>query len=118
MSDLISREALLKYPIRIDNYDKEHGNEHFVLGIESVIEFAESLAAVDAVEVVRCKDCKHQWGCTWTCSDNGFCFNGTRAKESEEFRCTKEIPICKLYDNGKCIQPDGDCNYAKESEGE
>ena len=34
----ISLEKLLKYPIRINHYDCEHGNIHFVYGIESVIE--------------------------------------------------------------------------------
>ena len=49
--ELIDKAALMKYPIRIDHYDKEHGNEHFVLGIESVLEFAEQLPTIDAVEV-------------------------------------------------------------------
>lgn len=44
---------MLKYPIRIDNYDKKNGNKHFVLGIESVLEFAEQLPTIDAVEVVH-----------------------------------------------------------------
>ena len=57
--ELIDKAELMKYPIRIDHYDKEHGNEHFVLGIESVFEFAEQLPTIDAVEVVRCRDCKY-----------------------------------------------------------
>ena len=51
MAEYIEREALLKYPIRIDHYDKEHGNKDFVLGIESVMEYAEALPAADVVEV-------------------------------------------------------------------
>ena len=51
--ELIDKAELMKYPIRIDHYDKEHGNEHFVLGIESVLEFAEQLPTIDAVEVVH-----------------------------------------------------------------
>ena len=54
---LIGLDDLMKFPIRIDHYDRENGNEHFVLGIESVLEYAENLPTVDAVEVVRCKDC-------------------------------------------------------------
>ena len=50
--EYIEREALMRFPIRLNHYDKEHGNEHFVLGIESVLEYAESLPAAD-VEVVR-----------------------------------------------------------------
>jgi hypothetical protein len=57
---LIYLDDLLKFPIRINHYDKENGNEHFVFGIESVLEYAEHLPTVDAVEVVRCKDCKHR----------------------------------------------------------
>lgn len=60
MSDLISRQAVLDYPIRLDHYDEENGNRHFVLGIESVMEYVEYLPSADAVEVVRCKDCKHR----------------------------------------------------------
>jgi len=51
--ELIDKAAFMKYPIRINHYDKEHGNEHFVLGIESVLEFAEQLPIIDAVEVRR-----------------------------------------------------------------
>lgn len=51
--EYIEREALMNFPIRIDHYDKEHGNEHFVLGIESVLEYAENLPAADVVEVVH-----------------------------------------------------------------
>ena len=51
MAEYIEREALMKYPIRIDHYDKEHGNEHFVLGIESVLEYAENLPTADVAPV-------------------------------------------------------------------
>lgn len=37
MAKCISIEELLKYPIRLNHYDKEHGNIHFVYGIESVM---------------------------------------------------------------------------------
>ena len=56
---LIDADALLKFPIRLTKYDKKNGNKHFVFGIESVLEYAENLPTIDAVEVVRCKDCKH-----------------------------------------------------------
>lgn len=55
---LISLDELNKFPIRLDHYDKEHGSEVFVLGIESVLEYAEYLPTVDAVPVTRCKDCR------------------------------------------------------------
>ena len=46
----ISLEKLLKYPIRINHYDCEHGNIHFVYGIESVIEYAENLPTIEVDE--------------------------------------------------------------------
>lgn len=51
--DLISRADLMKYPIRLDHYDKENGNEHFVFGIESVLEYAEYLPTIEAEPVVH-----------------------------------------------------------------
>ena len=52
-NDLISLSELLKYPIRADHYDKENGNEHFIYGIESVLEYAQNLPRVDAEPVRR-----------------------------------------------------------------
>ena len=60
MAEYIEREELMKFPIRRNHYDKEHGNEHFIYGIETVLEYAENLPAADVAPVVRCKDCKHQ----------------------------------------------------------
>ena len=51
MARLIDAEELNKFPIRLDHYDKEHGSESFVFGIESVLEYAEYLPTVDAVPV-------------------------------------------------------------------
>ena len=48
---LIDADELNKFPIRLDHYDKEHGSEDFVLGIESVLEYAEYLPTVSAVPV-------------------------------------------------------------------
>lgn len=51
MAEYIEREALLAFPIRIDHYDKENGNLDFVLGIESVMEYAEHMPAADVVSL-------------------------------------------------------------------
>ena len=48
---LIDADELNKFPIRLDHYDKEHGRESFVFGIESVLEYAEYLPTVYAVPV-------------------------------------------------------------------
>lgn len=88
---LIDADELNKFPIRLDHYDKEHGNEHFVYGVESVLEYAEYLPTVDAVPVTRCKDCKYwqdnnngypheecRWGYGETPDENDFCSYGER----------------------------------------
>ena len=51
--DWIRLSDLMKFPIRIDHYDKEHGNEHFVYGVETVLEYAEYLPRVEAEPVVH-----------------------------------------------------------------
>ena len=51
MIEYIARDEILKYPIRINHYDKEHGNEDFVLGIECVIEYIEQIPAADVQPV-------------------------------------------------------------------
>lgn len=53
INDLISREALMQFLIRRDHYDRENGSEEFISGIETVLEYAESLPAVDAAPVVH-----------------------------------------------------------------
>lgn len=55
---LIDGDKLQEFPIRANRCDKEHANTHFINGIESVMEYAELLPTVDAVPVVRCKECK------------------------------------------------------------
>ena len=51
MARLIDSDELNKFPIRLNHYDKEHGNEHYVFGIEAVLEYAEYLPTVAAVPV-------------------------------------------------------------------
>ena len=48
----IALSELMKFPIREDNYDREHGNEHFIFGIETVLEYAECMPAAEVEEVV------------------------------------------------------------------
>lgn len=49
----IKLEDLMAFPIRIDHYDKENGNEHFVYGVETVLEYAENLPVADVAPVVH-----------------------------------------------------------------
>lgn len=55
---MIDGDKLQEFPIRANRCDKEHANEHFINGIETVLEYAEQLPTVDAEVVVRCKDCR------------------------------------------------------------
>lgn len=53
MAEYIEREAIMEFPIRKDHCDKEHANEHFIFGIESVLEYVENLPAADVAPVVH-----------------------------------------------------------------
>lgn len=53
MAEYIEREALRAFPIRENHCDREHANEHFICGIESVMEYAEGLPAADVAPVVH-----------------------------------------------------------------
>ena len=46
-SDLIRLSDLQKFPIRRDHYDRVHGDEKYIFGVEDVIEYAEHLPRVD-----------------------------------------------------------------------
>ena len=63
MSRYIDADYVNAFPIRIDHYDEEHGNRHFVLGIESVMEYIDSAPSID---IVRGQDCRH-----WVYNFNG-----------------------------------------------
>lgn len=53
MAEYIERESIMKFPIRKDQCDKEHANEHFIFGIESVLEYVENLPAADVAQVMH-----------------------------------------------------------------
>lgn len=53
MAEYIEREALMRFPIRRDHYDRKNGNKHFINGVETVLEYAETLPAADVVTVVH-----------------------------------------------------------------
>ena len=50
MAKYIKLEELMKFPIRRNHYDKEHGSEDFIYGIETVLEYAENLQTTDIVQ--------------------------------------------------------------------
>ena len=58
----INLEELMKFPIRHNHYDKEHGSKDFIYGIETVLEYAENLPAADVAPV------RHgRWKCNKPC---------------------------------------------------
>lgn len=78
---LIDADKLQEFPIRANSCDKEHANTHFINGIESVMEYAELLPTVDAVPVVRCKECK------WAGGDF-VCYRGVMVQHKPEDFCS------------------------------
>ena len=92
MSNYIEREAVLAYPIRKDKCDRKHANEHFILGIESVIEFVENLPAADVAPVrhgrlylaedavFRCSEC----GRICYELDAPYCYCGARMDKEDK----------------------------------
>ena len=62
MVKYIKLEDLMKFPIRLDHYDKEHGSKDFVYGIETVLEYAENLPAADVAPVQH-----GHWECQKPC---------------------------------------------------
>ena len=51
MAEYVERKAIMEFPIRKDHCDKEHANEHFINGIEAVLEYVENLPSADVVPV-------------------------------------------------------------------
>lgn len=85
MAEYINLEELMKFPIRRNHYDKEHGNEDFIYGIETVLEYAENLQTTDVAPVVHgrwVEQEKYTFGTMYDCSicgnrilDNGHSWN-------------------------------------------
>ena len=83
---LIDGDKLQEFPIRANRCDKEHANEHFINGIETVLEYAEQLPTVDAEVVVRCKDSQKfkTYACRMVASGyDDFCSYGERKDDAD-----------------------------------
>jgi DNA-directed RNA polymerase subunit RPC12/RpoP len=78
MSLYIKLEDIQAFPIRIDHCDNKNGNIHFILGIESVMEYIDYLPQYELPDAepidrpefaykdeeeyhIRCPFCKHDW---------------------------------------------------------
>ena len=80
--EYIDRKLLFKYPIRINHYDKENGNEHFVYGIESVLEYAEQIPVADVAPVIHGR---------WIPDGNTVCCSECKTMGSPQWR---GCPVC------------------------
>lgn len=73
MSDLISREEALAYPLSYEHYDKQNGDIKFIHGVESYRDYIEGLPTVEQkhghwdyygydeisnVHIYRCSKCE------------------------------------------------------------
>ena len=78
MAKYIKLEDLMKFPIRRNHYDKEHGSKDFIYGIETVLEYAENLQTTDIIqEWISVKDRlpdnkEYDWVLAQVVEDNGF----------------------------------------------
>lgn len=101
MDEYIKRAAIMEFPIRKDHCDKERANEHFIFGIESVLEYVENLPAADVAPVVRCKDCA-----------------STRKKDDyESVYLDYEVLICTNCEYGwQAVWPNHFCGYGKRKD--
>ena len=89
--DLINRRKLLAEMDKFANPMPNQSGHDFLCGISTAITEIENALTVDAVEVVRCKDCKHSEPCGESrqclhpfglnaCDGNDFCSYGERRK--------------------------------------
>lgn len=82
--DLISRSALMEFPIRRNRCDREHANPHFINGIESVLEYAANLHGTQP----KVKHARWGYGCDGGCSACG------EAKPCDYFGSSHESDYC------------------------
>ena len=98
MAEYLNREAIMKFPIRKDHCDKEHANEHFINGIESVLEYVENLPSAD-VAPVRHGRWEKQSG-LYSCSECGTtCPYDVQADVIEYWACNY-CPNCGVKMDG------------------
>lgn len=85
MSDLISREALIETLVKADKTYNNEAHGGYVVS-RDVIDEVRYAPSVDAVEVVRCKDCKYYKTALCTNEDNHssfYCADGERKEVRE-----------------------------------
>ena len=48
---LVDKDEIMKFPVRLDNYDETNGRRQYVLGIEAVLGYIHEMPTVDAIPV-------------------------------------------------------------------
>lgn len=109
MDEYVKRAAIMEFPIRKDHCDKERANEHFIFGIESVLEYVQNLPAADVAPVVHCKDCRY-WGDADGISTN---VDGVRFA-----RCRAHNHYVAGMHIGWCPAEDDFCSYGAREDGD
>lgn len=92
MDEYVKRAAIMEFPIRKDHCDKERANEHFIFGIESVLEYVQNLPAADVAPVVhgRWKFLhKGDWTSVFVCS---VCGRRETITESDSYNSRIKMP--------------------------
>lgn len=109
MDEYVKRAAIMEFPIRKDHCDKERANEHFIFGIESVLEYVQNLPAADVAPVVHGRwklRRKGDWTSVFVCS---VCGRRETIAESESYNSQLEMP--REYPYCHCgARMDGDSN--------
>ena len=95
MEDLISRQEAIAAIKNLSEHYTDEGKE-FHTHIDVVIHELESLRSIDAVSVVRCKDCEYieqmnepfyplcdVWDCM-AVDDDGYCYRGQKMTEERK----------------------------------
>lgn len=97
---------LQKFPIRADHYDTEHGDARFISGIETVMEYAEHIAAGWIPTAERLPEKNGQYLCTIKDDE----FPGDSYVAIVEYGDPSENARTywdgRIYDNGKAFGDD------------
>ena len=101
MAEYIEREGLMQFPIRREHCDKEHANEHFINGIETVLEYAESLPASDVAPVVHGRWEKQRG--IYSCSECGMTCPYDVQADVIEYQAGHYCPNCGAKMDGGSI---------------
>ena len=92
MARLIDADAMRDYWL-------ENGENEYVYDTNAVLDSIDSQPTVDAVEVVRCRDCKR-------------CFKHTTKRNRQK------MWICMRNEVDVCVRPDDFCSYGERKDGD